>query len=133
MRPKKVETLPVADDSEFRKKQMEHVVNGIKDMGEGIKNVGAFTKEMKTSTKLITWLMVVVYGIIFLLFGAAIGTTLMTTGIAGFFDMSDSNRYFVCDNGHYQDKMKTYADAKIFIEQFNGTCELKHYKVMDYG
>jgi hypothetical protein len=30
----KIETLPATDDVEFRKKQMEHVVNGIKDMGD---------------------------------------------------------------------------------------------------
>lgn len=127
------ENLPAKDDDDLRALNQKKVIDGIHNLGEGIKEVGSLAKETKLPAKITIWLAVGIYGIMFLLIGAAVATMLMTSGIGGLLDNSDMNRYFICENDYYSDHIKTYADAKIFIEQFNGTCELRHYKVMDYG
>jgi hypothetical protein len=112
--------VPIVDDPDMRKKQMER-------FSEGIGNLGDYAKEMKKSTK-INMVVGIVSAVFFLLLIAGvIGYQMIKGGgIEGFIDNGVITRRFNCTSSNYlyNDTIRNYDDATKFHDLYGGECIL---------
>jgi hypothetical protein len=115
---KKENMLPVVDDVDFRKKQTERVVGGIE-------SVGKFFEEVKKHQKINLILGIVYAAIFILLVGGVFGYSVFKGGFFGMIDENAPIRKIDCSNGVFNDTLRTYTDAELFIKIFGGECKLR--------
>lgn len=101
---------------QYKKTQIEKDINDIADYYRQTKSFQKYN--------LIVSLIYTILILIFI-FGTIITLTNSKSSIFG--DKYELSRKFLCEskNKNYKDIVKTYQEAKTFIELFNGTCVLQ--------
>lgn len=118
---------PALDNEDMRKANAKRV-------SDGIHHVGEFFKEYKELNKKNVVMNIVFMVLIFgTIIGAIVYSYVKTGDAAGsFWDTSMLSRRIECSSGGARDTVRSYQDAKMFIELFGGNCTLAR-SVMMHG
>jgi hypothetical protein len=108
---------------ELKFKSVEQRKKFYADIGD----VADYYRKTKT-TQRINLVITVIYNLLILLF--IIGTIMSVINAGGidtlFGDGQDLKRRFDCQSGGITDTVKSYSEAKDFVDMYNGTCKLYH-------
>lgn len=108
--------VPALNNQELREKQLER-------FSEGIGQIGDYAKEMKKISKQSAlWGMLSTVFFLVIFAGIVIYSLYQGGGLDGFIDTGTVSRHFNCTSERVNDSIRSYADAKIFTEIYNGTC-----------
>lgn len=112
--------IPVIDDEDLRKKQIERFTEGMGALGD-------YAKSLKTVTKINAWTGFVWIVVILLIIGGGSSYAVYSAGgIDGIFDISKSTRWFNCTSDYGNDSVRTYDEAYRFTQIFDGDCIVYH-------
>lgn len=91
-----------------------------------IEKIGNYFKEIKESQKNSLKMTIIYFAVIIIIIaGVYVYGIVRGGGLNGIMDTNAPLRKFDCTNGQFNDTVRTYYDAKTFVEVFGGNCSLR--------
>lgn len=118
----KQNNVPALDNEDIRKLNTKKLVDNFGYIGDYFKQTKQSQKINLIINIISAFLMVMLIGGMFYVGISSAG------GLDGLFDKATPNRYFNCSSATNKDIIRSFDDMKIYVEIYNGTCRLEHYK-----